>query len=108
MIIFNIFKIRKLIKEAKENPGKVASEELSGALVGMVFVPIVIFSVILILLFIFGFTNLFFGASLIAKILFYIILVLYIILILLVRSILRKIKKHTESVTNNTVDRMKS
>jgi len=108
MLIFNIWKIRKLYKEAKENPGKVAGEELVGAMMGVVLLPVIIFGLVLALLFVLGFTPLIYKSFLMAKILFYILLPIYLLVLLFAWRILKRIKREAESLTNGAVDKVRS
>ena len=107
MLIFNIFKIRKLYKEAKENPGKVAGEELSGALTGLIAVPAIVFGRLFAFLFVFGFTSLVFGYGpfTAAKILFYILLPVFLIVFFSMRFIVRRMKKRAEILTNRAMEK---
>lgn len=106
MLIFNLFKIRKLYKEARENPGKVAGEEFFGALTGIVLLPAIIFGAVLALFFVLGFTTLVFGYGpfMLAKVLFYILLPLYLLTIFIIWRIARRMRRHMETFTNNTIE----
>lgn len=110
MLIFNIFKIRRLYKEAKENPGKVAGEELSGTLMRLVLIPAIIFGAILALFFMLGFTTLLFGYGpfTLAKILFYISLPIYLLTLFIVWRVARRLQRHTETLANSAIDSLKN
>ena len=100
-LYFNIFKIRKLYKEAKENPGKVAGEELSGALTGLIAEPAIVFLGTLPCVFVccVGFTVARVWVRSVytaAKILFYILLPIFLIVFLGMRFIVRRMKKRAE------------
>ncbi len=103
MLILNAWKIRKLYKEAKENPGKVAGEELRGALAGLVFLPAIMLGAVLAVLFVFGFTPLAFGPSLIARGLFYILAPLYLLALFIISRVVRRLKQHAGTLTNDTM-----
>jgi len=103
MLIFNIFKARKLYKDVKENPGKAVAGELSGLMLGLVLVPVIVVGAILALLFVFGFTSLMWGPFIIAKILFYIFSPVYLIVVFFVWRTLKKTRVKTESLTNSIV-----
>lgn len=106
MLIFNIFKLRKLYKEARENPGKVAGEELSGALLGLAIVPTILLGAVLLIFFILGFTTFVFGYGpfVLAKVLFYILLPVYFLVLLILWRIVRRMRRYAETLTNNTID----
>jgi len=106
MLIFDIFKTRKLYKEVKENPGKVVAGQLSGLMFGLVLVPVIVVGVILALLFVLGFTSLILGPFIIAKILFYIFAPLYLIIVFFVWRTMKTIKNQTESFANDSVKKI--
>ncbi len=98
MLIFNIFKIRKLYKEAKENPGKAVAGELSGALAGAAFLPAVVFGALLVAVFILGFTSVIYKPLLIARVLFYILLPVYLAAFFVTWRVIRRIKSKAASM----------
>jgi len=105
MLIFDIFKTRKLYKEVKENPGKVVAGQLSGLMLGLVLVPVVLVGLILVLLFTLGFTSLIFKPFIIAKVLFYIFCPIYLVVVFFVWRTMKQIKNQTESFTNDLTKR---
>lgn len=107
MPIFKIFRARRLYRDIKENPGKVAADGAAGVVQGLVLVPVIIFGTVLALLFVLGFTKLFlgYGDFLIAQLLFSILLPVYLIVLLVTWLGVRKMRKKTESFTNETIQK---
>jgi len=55
--LFRIFKLRKLVREIRENPGRLAGEEARGVIVGFLIFPAIGTLAWLGLFFVLGFTN---------------------------------------------------
>lgn len=102
MILFEIFHINKIVKGIKENPGKLAGEEISDVLWGIVIIPLIIGGLGIILFFILGYTNLFGFHFWFFKFLFWMSLIIGIIIFSIIRKIFQSVSKktmiHTESV----------
>jgi len=107
MIIFKIFHIKKLVKEARENPSGLAGDEVSDVLWGIVLVPLIIAIIGIILFFIIGYTNLFGFQFGFFKFLFWLSLIVSFIIFSIIRRIVKSVSKstviHTKSVLK-TID----
>ncbi len=103
MILFKIFKFRKLYKEFKEDPAKASGAELVDMLREIILIPKIIALVILVIFFILGFTSLLSGPMLFFKILFWFFLFLYFIFIIASRIFLSYLQKKVESVAKDLV-----
>jgi hypothetical protein len=99
-MLFKIFTIRKMMRDAKENPGQFAGGEIQDLLVGMFIVPILIGILLLALFFILGFTSVLGGPFMIGRIFFY----LFLIGGGTTSFILWKIIKFTKQITKKAVD----
>jgi len=99
-MILQIFKIRKMTNEAKENPGKFAGGQVGELFIGMLIMPSLLTLFLLVSFFILGYTTLLGGPFGFFKILF--IFSVFVILCLL--YFLRKIYKMIKTVTKDVVD----
>jgi hypothetical protein len=102
MIIFKIFHIKRIIQEARENPSKLAGNEVGDILWDIVLIPIIIGIAGILLFFIVGYTN-WFGFHLgIFKFLFWLSLIVGVVIFSVIRQIVKSISKtttiHTKSV----------
>ena len=99
-MIFQILKVRKMVKEGSENPGNFAGGQVADLLTGLFVVPIVIGVGVLILLFILSFTTLLGGPFGLAKFFFFVVL----FGILSLGSFVWKLSKLAKRMTHKTVD----
>ncbi len=113
MILFKIFHIKKLVKEARENPSNLAGSEVSDVLWGIVLIPIIIATIGIIIFFIIGYTH-WFGFQLgFFKFLFWLSLIVSLSIFSVVRKMVKSVSKsatiHTKSVikTLNLEDQTK-
>lgn len=99
-MLFKIFTIRKMVKDAQENPGEFAGGEIQDFLIGMLIVPVLIVVLLIGFFFIVGFTTVVGGPFMIGKIFFYILLISG----TLTSIVLWKIIAFAKRITKKTVD----
>lgn len=99
-MIFQIFKIRKMVREGTENPGKFAGGQASDLLVGLFIIPLIISIFVLVLLFLLSYTSVLGGPFGLAKFFFYIVLFGTITFC----SLIYKLSKLAKVTTNKVVD----
>ena len=99
-MIFQIFKIRKMVREGAENPGKFAGGQAGEFLVGLFIVPIIIAVIVLALLFLLSFTTVLGGPFGLAKFFFFIVL----FGTLSLGSVAWKLSQITKRLTRKVVD----
>jgi len=87
-MLFQIIKMRKMVKEGKENPGEFASSSVSDFITGILITPIIITLIVLVILFLLSFTAVFGGPFGIAKFFFFVILFGTIILFYFISKII--------------------
>jgi len=102
-MIFKVFKIRNMIKEGKENPGKFAGNQAGELLMSMFVMPIISAIVFLGGLLVLGFTTLLGGPYGLAKFLFYIVLFFTFFLSLILRKVYLLVKKSTKNTVEQTI-----
>lgn len=102
MILFKILHIKKLVKEARENPSALAGNEVGDALWGIVLIPLIIGIIGIILFFIMGYTSLFGFQFGFFKFLFWLSLIIGFIIFSIIRRLVKSVSKstiiHTKSV----------
>ena len=101
---FKILQIRKMVKEARENPSKLAGEQVREALWGLLIVPIVVGVLVLGLFFIMGYTHLFGFTLGIFRFLFWLGLVPTLVSFLMFRKLIVSASKITVTQTKKVVD----
>lgn len=97
MNIFKILKIKKSIKDAQNDPNAFAKDQVRGILWGLVILPLLISTIVVILFFIIGYTELFGFQVGFFKFLFWISFAF----ILLIFSLIRRITRHVSKITFN-------
>lgn len=101
-MIFQIFRIKKVIKEARENPSKFAGSELGDLLWGIVTIPIIIGVLGIILFFIIGYTHWFGFQFGFFKFLFWVALFVSLFIFFVIRKIIKSLRGqaviHTKSI----------
>ena len=103
-MIFQIFKIRKMMREGTENPANFAAGQAGEFLVSLFIIPFIISIVILVLLFILSFTTIIGGPFGIAKFFFFVVLFGTLAFGLLLWK-LSKIAKHiTRKTVQDTIE----
>lgn len=102
-MILKVLKIRKTMKELKEDPSKLAGEEVGGFFIGMILGPALIPFLILILLFILGFTGLIGGPFGLFKFLFFLFLIPSIGVFLILFKAYKIIKGGAKKAVDNTL-----
>lgn len=101
---FKIFKIRKLVKEARENPGKLAGEEIRGVLWGLFIIPIVIAILGLVLFFLVGYTQVLGFQIGFFKFLFWLALFVGLTIFTVLRRIVRAVGTKAQVGTSHVVE----
>lgn len=101
---FKILQIRKMVKEAKENPSKLAGEQVREALWGLLILPIISGVVILGLFFIMGYTHLFGFTLGIFRFLFWLGLIPSLLTFLMFRKLIVSASRMSASQTKRVVD----
>ncbi len=91
MILFKIFHIKKILKEARQNPSRLAGDEVKDALWGIVMIPLVIGILGVTLFFILGYTHLLGFQWGFFKFLFWLSLIVSYIIFSIVRRIVRTV-----------------
>ncbi len=103
MIIFKVFKLRKLYKDFKANPTQATANEVTDMAKELAVLPFVIFGLFLVLFFILGFTNLVLGSVLVFKILFVLGVVVFVPCFIIVRFILGQIFKAVQDLSSRVM-----
>ena len=101
---FKILQIRKMVKEARENPSKLAGEQVREMLWGLLIVPIVVGVLVLGLFFIMGYTHLFGFTLGIFRFLFWLGLVPSLIAFLMFRKLIVSASKISVRQTERVVE----
>lgn len=101
---FKILQIRKMVKDARENPSKLAGEQVGEALWGLLIVPMIFGIIVLGLFFIMGYTHLFGFTLGIFRFLFWLGLVPSLITFLMFRKLIISASKISVSGTKRVVD----
>ena len=99
-MIFKVFKIKNMAKEAKENPGKFAGGQVGELFLGMLIIPSLLAVFFLVSFFILGYTSLLGGPFGFFKVLF----IFSVFCILCLGYFLRKIYKMIKVVTKDVVE----
>ena len=102
-MIFRILEIRKMAKEATEDPGKFAGSQAGGWFVGMLIVPSLFVLFFLSIFFIFGFTTFLGGPYLFFKLLFFFSILIILCVVLFLIKIYKIIKALTKTAVDNTI-----
>lgn len=102
-MIFRILKVRKTMKELKEDPSKLAGEEAGGFFMGMILGPALIPLLVLIFLFVLGFTGFIGGPYGLFKFLFFLFLIPSIGVFLILFKAYKIIKGGAKKVVDNTL-----
>ena len=101
-MIFQIFHIKRIINDAKENPSGLAGNEAKDVLWGIVLIPLIIAILGIILFFIIGYTHLLGFQFGFFKFLFWLSLIVGYIIFSVIRRIIKSVSKsttiHTKSV----------
>ncbi len=101
---FKILKIRKTIKEARENPSALAGEEIRGVLWGLFVIPIIIGALVVVLFFLIGYTDVLGFTWGFFKILFWISLFVSLAIFSVVKKIIKAVGKGATVATKKVVD----
>lgn len=96
--------MRKMVREARQNPGAFAGEEAGGMVQGVFVVPLIFVAGLCALFFILGFTSLILKPYLFFKIFFWITLAGLGVGVLAMRMTVRAIKKVTAHTTRAMMD----
>ena len=103
-MIFKVFKIRKMIREAKENPGKFTAGEIRDFLLGSLIVPFILIIALLAVFFILGFTSLFFiGPFLFFKIIFFVSFLIFIPILFLLFAFWHILRRIISNSVNKSI-----
>ena len=106
MMIFRVLQIRKMAKEAKENPSKFASGQAGDMFFDLLIMPSILAFSSLVVLFILGFTNFpsFLGGPyFFFKLLFFLLLAGVLFAIYFLHKIYKLVKSVTKNVVENTI-----
>ncbi len=101
---FKILHIRKMIKEGRENPSRLAGEQTAEMMWGIVLVPIIICVLLLILFFIMGYTHLFGFSSGFFRFLFWFFLIPGIFVFGAIRKMIGLASRTTTTQAKKVVD----
>ncbi len=107
-MIFQIFHIGSMVKEAKDNPGNFAGGQAIDVILGILILPALIILAGLTLLFFVAFTGFLGGPYLFFKILFFIGLGISIIGGLVLYKVISSLKKTTKNVVNKTIENIRN
>jgi len=102
-MIFRVLKVHKLAKEAKDNPGQFAGEEIGGMLKGLFIMPFIAALLLLALLFVFGFTTWLGGPFGFFKFLFFFSLIGVGTFFFTLRKAYMAMKRATRNTVNKTI-----
>lgn len=102
-MIFQILKIRKMVREGKEDPGKLAGGEVGDFIIGAAILPGIVTVGVLVLLFILSYTTLLGGPFGLAKFFFWVILFGTVILFYTLATIIRLARRLAKRAVDNTV-----
>jgi membrane protein implicated in regulation of membrane protease activity len=105
-MIFKILKIRKSIREARENPGKFGAGELMDLVKGVLVVPALVVLGVLVILFIFGFTHIIGAPSGLARFFFVLFLIPTVIVSIFINRLLNSFKNRSAQFVNTTVKKV--
>lgn len=102
-MIFKIFQIKKDINLAKEKPASFAFGKGGEFILGIIIIPIIIYTAVVVLLFLSGYTETFGIESILARVIFWILFVpgvLSALLFFKIRNFLKKLSKKGDSFVN--------
>ncbi len=101
---FKILKIRKTIKEARENPGALAGQEIRGVLWGLFVIPIIICALVVVLFFLIGYTEVLGFSWGFFKVLFWISLFVSLAIFSVVKKIIKTVGRGATVATKKVVE----
>ncbi|MES3032081.1 MAG: hypothetical protein V4699_02455 [Patescibacteria group bacterium] len=102
-MIFQVIQIRKMVGEAKENPGKFAGAKMGELFMGMLITPSLVVLSVLAIFFVFGFTTFIGGPYWFFKLLFFLSLSAVICILYFLRKIYLMIKSVAKEVIDSTI-----
>jgi hypothetical protein len=102
-MIFQIFKIRSMARDAKTDPGGFVGGGVADAFVGMLITPLIVAIGVLVLLFLLSFTTVLGGPFGLAKFFFFVVLFGTYMLFSIIRKLSRVAKKVTKQAVDKTI-----
>lgn len=102
-MIFRMLKVHKMARDAKENPGKFATDEASNLFVSMLLMPIISAVLLIGLLFILGFTTWLGGPFAFFKFLFFFSVIGITTFFFILRKAYLAMKRAASSSVNKTI-----
>ncbi len=107
MFIFQIFKIKKIIREGKENPSKFAGEEMGDIVKGIFIIPLILVGTSALVSLLLGYTTVIFGLGPFGffKFTFWFFVIIEIIIYILMRKITRMIQNKGEQTAHAILDK---
>lgn len=107
-MIFKVLRLRKTVREVREDTGGFVADEVGGVLTGLMLIPVIIVCCALALFFILGFTTLLGGPMGFFKVLFIIGICMTILVFAVVYPIVRFIRRSARRVTNRAIHSVKN
>lgn len=107
MLILKIFKIKRIIREAKENPSALAGDETADLVQDIFIIPIISLVVSSIITYLLGYTDVIFnlGPFGFFKFLFWILILITIFVFILFKTIRKAVKNITERTIKISIDK---
>ncbi len=103
MLIFQLFKTKKMIQELRANPGAFGAGEVRDMLIGLILGPVIVAGIGLILFFILGCTDLFGHAMGFFRVLFWISLFISVAIFMIIRKIILFAMRLTKKTTDKVI-----
>ena len=107
-MLFQIFQVRGMVKDAKENPGNFAGAQARDVILGIVILPLVIVVLGLVFLFVLAFTKFFGGPYLFFKIIFFIGLFASLGIGFIIYKLTSVLRSTTKKVVNKTAENIRN
>ncbi|HVY35942.1 MAG TPA: hypothetical protein VG982_01540 [Candidatus Paceibacterota bacterium] len=103
-MLFQLLRLRKNIREARENPGKFAGSQAAGLATSIVIIPLLIAVLWLALLFLFGFTHVLGGPFGFFRFLFVFTLIIMVPIIVFLAKTIRVIRSSVRGTVNKVTE----
>ncbi len=103
-MLFRFLKIRKMIQEARQDPGKLAGDETKDMILGILILPAIGIFLWLALMFILGFTTLLGGPMGFFKFVFIVSVVGTVVLVSIVRKLLALVHRGARYAVGKTIE----
>lgn len=103
-MLFRFLKVKKAIKEARQNPGGFAGGEVVDVLLGLLWIPIILALAVLVLFFLLGFTTVLGGPFGLFKVLFILAVIIALVLFSIIRPIIRLVRRGTKRAVDTAAN----